>query len=103
MSFSDLWTPVFLVERLNEVEQSQVEFWLTVTGLSVVVLIVLLMVFTVSLRAIAMKRTAPCRWCMEFIPKSAATCPRCGKRSASDNALEVTLKARSADDPIKSR
>jgi len=78
--------PVLLMERLNDVEQSQVELWLTVTGLSVGALIVLLLVFTVSLKAIALKTTRPCRWCMEFIPKRAAQCPRCGKLLPTETA-----------------
>jgi len=80
--------PVFLVERLNDVEQSQVELWVTVTGLSVAVLIVVLLLFTVSLKVIAVKTTRPCRWCMEFIPKAAEQCPRCGKHLPPDNAPE---------------
>jgi hypothetical protein len=70
---------IFLAERLSEDDQVSVDFWLTVVGATVVLLVALLIVFTISLRLIALKTTRPCRWCMEFIPKSETVCPRCGK------------------------
>jgi len=38
-----------------------------------------LLLFAVAIRHIARRTTHPCRWCAEFIPNKATTCPRCGK------------------------
>lgn len=54
------------------------------SGITVVLglLIIGLIVFAYSIRFIARNRTRPCPLCMEFIPKTETTCPRCGKSLA---------------------
>ncbi len=67
-------------------DQASLDYWLTFTTIAMVVIVVGLGVLTVAIRHVAARYTHPCRWCMEFIPKSAAVCPRCGKELATDDA-----------------
>jgi hypothetical protein len=54
-------------------------FWLTWIVWS---LVIGLLIFAASIRFIAKRTTRPCHWCMEFISRKAAICPRCGKKIA---------------------
>ncbi len=51
-------------------------FWVTWI---VWALVIGLLVFAASIRFTARRTTRPCHWCMEFISRKAAVCPRCGK------------------------
>jgi hypothetical protein len=66
-------------QTLTPEEQTTVELWLTGVSVVVVVLIVGLIGMAIFVRYLARRTTQPCRWCMEFIPKKALVCPRCGK------------------------
>lgn len=66
-------------QALTPEEQTTVELWLTGVSIVVVVLIAGLIGVALCVRVIARRTTQPCRWCMEFIPKKATVCPRCGK------------------------
>jgi hypothetical protein len=60
-------------------DQASVEFWISLISSVLAVSIFSLVVFAYCIRFIARKRTHPCPWCTEFIPKAESTCPRCGK------------------------
>jgi len=75
-----LWRGMLGAEsRLTIEDQASVEFWLAIIGGLLFGLIVALLALAVAIRYIAKHSTQPCRWCMEFIPKKATVCPRCGK------------------------
>ncbi len=64
---------------LEDKEQLEVQsdlFWLTwiLWGM-----VIGLLGFAYSIRYIAKRSTRPCHWCMEFVSRKAAVCPRCGK------------------------
>jgi NADH:ubiquinone oxidoreductase subunit 6 (subunit J) len=67
------------VTTVSDQEAEQTERWVSNINLALLVLIVALLGLAVAVRYIARHTTQPCRWCMEFIPKRAAVCPRCGK------------------------
>ena len=67
---------------LTPEEQSSIELWLTGITILVVVLVAGLVTLALVIRHIARRSTRPCQWCMEFIPKKASVCPRCGKNVA---------------------
>ena len=72
---------------LDDQEQLDVQsdlFWLTAT---MWVLVIGLLVFAYSVRYIAKRNTHPCHWCSEFIPNTAVTCPRCGKKAERVTAV----------------
>ncbi len=60
-------------------EEATIDWWLTVIAVLVVVWVILLLGFALAYRRISRSRTRPCPYCMEFIPKKAEVCPRCGK------------------------
>ena len=64
---------------LTPEDEESVRLMLTIITSVLGVLIVGLIGFAYSIRFIARNRTHPCPMCMEFIPKTETTCPRCGK------------------------
>lgn len=72
---------------LTEEERQSIEAWLFWIQSGLVVLVAALIVFAFALRRIAKNSTAPCRWCMEFVPKKASVCPRCGKQKADNTGV----------------
>jgi undecaprenyl pyrophosphate phosphatase UppP len=64
---------------LTPEDQAGIEFWLSIIGGLLFALILGLLALAVAIRYIAKHSTQPCRWCMEFIPRKATVCPRCGK------------------------
>ncbi len=71
---------------LTEEERLGIEAWLFWIQSGLVVLVAALIVFAFALRRIARNSTEPCRWCMEFVPKKASVCPRCGKQKDAQSA-----------------
>lgn len=66
-------------QALTHEERQTIDYWLFWIQSGLVAVVVTLIVLAISLRVIAKRSTHPCRWCMEFISKKAAVCPRCGK------------------------
>ncbi len=73
-------TVLLAAAGITQEDQASLNFWLTVVTVLMIATVVALGVLTVAIRHFAARWTAPCRWCMEFIPKSAPICPRCGKK-----------------------
>lgn len=71
-----------LAAGLTADEQASVEEWLSIIGMLLFVLIAGLLGFAIAIRYIAGHSTRPCPFCMEFISKRKAICPRCGKNVA---------------------
>lgn len=78
---------------LTPEEQANVEFWLSLIGGLLFLMIVALLGLAVAIRYIAKHSTQPCPWCMEFISKKETVCPRCGK-SVSGAAKERVTDSR---------
>ncbi|MFH0937879.1 MAG: hypothetical protein V1899_01120 [Planctomycetota bacterium] len=70
---------LILHSALTSDEQNSIELWLTGITILMVALVAGLVTLALIIRRITKRFTRPCRWCMEFIPKKAIVCPRCGK------------------------
>ena len=83
---------IAMASSLSTDEQALVENWLTGMTLLLLVLVLALVSFALIVSRTAKHSTQPCRWCMEFIPKKATVCPRCGKALMPEADLGRTQK-----------